>query len=177
MTEQISLHLNASGLSEGLAEASAEISRVAREEIAPAASLIEGAFSSLASAIERDLKRAARSGSLSLKGLANSIVSDLKRVAIDSFVRKPIENLLLSAFGGSRAAGGFVAPGGSYLVGERGPEMFTPSASGRIEKPRSGAVNVSITLPGVTDARSFRESETQLAAGLARVLARGQRNL
>lgn len=177
MTEQISLHLNTTGLSDGLSQASAEISRVAREEIAPAASLIENAFSSLASAIERDLKRAARSGSLSLKGLANSIVNDLKRVAIDTFIRKPIENLLLGAFGGGRASGGFVAPGQSFLVGERGPEIFTPSASGRIGKTGGAAVNVHITLPGVTDARSFRESETQLAAGLARVLARGQRNL
>jgi hypothetical protein len=31
-----------------------------------------------------------------------------------------------------RAMGGPVAPGGSYLVGERGPELFTPSTSGNI---------------------------------------------
>lgn len=37
-----------------------------------------------------------------------------------------------SAFGGARAAGGPVSAGTSYLVGERGPELFTPSASGRI---------------------------------------------
>jgi hypothetical protein len=35
-------------------------------------------------------------------------------------------------FGGARALGGPVAPGGSYLVGERGPELFTPSSSGNI---------------------------------------------
>jgi phage-related minor tail protein len=35
-------------------------------------------------------------------------------------------------FRGPRAAGGPVAPGGSYLVGERGPELFTPSSSGNI---------------------------------------------
>ena len=35
-------------------------------------------------------------------------------------------------FRGARAAGGPVAPGGSYLVGERGPELFTPSSSGNI---------------------------------------------
>jgi hypothetical protein len=33
---------------------------------------------------------------------------------------------------GARAAGGPVAPGGSYLVGERGPELFTPGSSGSI---------------------------------------------
>ncbi len=35
-------------------------------------------------------------------------------------------------FRGPRAAGGPVSPGGSYLVGERGPELFTPSSSGNI---------------------------------------------
>jgi phage-related minor tail protein len=167
-------------LSSGVSAAGAEISRVAREEIAPAARLIEDAFSGAARAIERDLVRAARAGELSLKGLARAILNDLKRAAIDSFIRKPIENLVFSAlsgaFGGGRADGGFVAAGQSYLVGERGPELFTPSASGRVGATGGGAVNVAITLPGVTDAASFRNSETQIAASLARVIARGARN-
>ncbi len=180
MTETVNLHLSAAGLSSGLAEAGAEISRVAREEIAPAAALIEDAFSSAARAIERDLVRAARSGELSLKGLARSILNDLKRVAIDGFIRKPIENLLFSAlsgaFGGARAGGGMVAPGHSYLVGERGPELFTPSSPGAISRGGAAPINVSITLPGVHNAESFRASETQIAASLARVIARGARN-
>lgn len=35
-------------------------------------------------------------------------------------------------FRGARAAGGPVTSGGTYLVGERGPELFTPSSSGNI---------------------------------------------
>jgi hypothetical protein len=35
-------------------------------------------------------------------------------------------------FGGARALGGPVAGGSTYLVGERGPELFTPSSSGNI---------------------------------------------
>ncbi len=35
-------------------------------------------------------------------------------------------------FGGARADGGPVASGRTYLVGERGPELFTPSRSGAI---------------------------------------------
>ena len=35
-------------------------------------------------------------------------------------------------FRGTRANGGPVMGGGSYLVGERGPELFTPSSSGNI---------------------------------------------
>jgi len=37
------------------------------------------------------------------------------------------------AFGGARAAGGRVQAGRSYLVGEKGPEMFVPDRDGRIE--------------------------------------------
>lgn len=180
MTGTFDPNLPAAGLSSGLAEAGAEISRIARDEIAPAAALIEGAFAGAARAIERDLARAARSGELSIKGLARSILNDLKRIAIDGFVRRPVENFLSTAlsgaFGGARAAGGLVAPGQSFLVGERGPELFTPHSAGRIGGGNPAPVNVSITLPGVSNAESFRASETQIAASLARVIARGARN-
>ena len=185
MIDKIAVHVDTSGLSAGLAEASAEIARVARDEIAPAAALIEDVFATAARSIERDLARAARSGSLSLKSLANSIVNDLKRAVVDTLVRRPLEALLKNAFAapfaanfaGGRAAGGFVAAGGRYLVGERGPELFTPSVSGRIGAAAPRAITVTIALPGVTDAASFRRSETQIAAALARALAKGQRNL
>lgn len=181
MTDRIAVHVDTSGLASGLAEASAEINRVARDEIAPAAALIEDVFATAARAIERDLARAARSGSLSLKSLANSIINDLKRAFVDAAVRRPLENLLTSAlsapFAGGRAGGGFVAPGGRFLVGERGPELFRPSVSGRIEPAGARALTVNISLPGVSSPEGFRRSETQIAAALSRALARGQRNL
>ena len=40
-------------------------------------------------------------------------------------------------FGGARADGGPVRRGTSYLVGERGPEIFTPRASGTITPNRA----------------------------------------
>jgi hypothetical protein len=40
-------------------------------------------------------------------------------------------------FGGARADGGPVLPGSSYLVGEQGPELFTPAGAGMIS-PNSG---------------------------------------
>lgn len=169
-----------SHLTAGLSTAGAEIARIARDDIAPAARLIEEAFSGAARAIERDLVRAARAGELSLKSLARAILNDLKRAAIDSFIRKPVENLVFSAlsgaFGGGRANGGFVAAGQSYLVGERGPELFTPSAPGAIGAGPARAINVAITLPGVANPEAFRNSQTQIAASLARVIARGARN-
>jgi hypothetical protein len=40
--------------------------------------------------------------------------------------------LTLAGISGTRASGGPVMGGGTYLVGERGPELFTPSSSGNI---------------------------------------------
>jgi hypothetical protein len=43
----------------------------------------------------------------------------------------------LSSFGGPRASGGPVMGGSTYLVGEQGPELFTPSGSGFIHDART----------------------------------------
>lgn len=48
---------------------------------------------------------------------------------------------LSSLFGGFRASGGPVSPNKSYVVGERGPELFMPSAAGRII-PNGGGGNL-----------------------------------
>ena len=54
---------------------------------------------------------------------------------------------VLAAFGGARANGGPVGRGKAYLVGERGPELFVPSASGMIRSNASlaGAAGGSVT--------------------------------
>ena len=48
-------------------------------------------------------------------------------------------------FGGGRALGGPVTGGTTYLVGERGPELFTPNVSGSII-PNPGGVTVNSTI-------------------------------
>ncbi|MGF1545149.1 MAG: phage tail tape measure C-terminal domain-containing protein [Parvularculaceae bacterium] len=172
----LSVSLDAAGLSQGLEAAGAEISRLAQEEIAPAAALIEEAFAGAARGIEQELSRAARTGEVSLRRLGRAIVADLASGAVNGLLRKPLERAFAAPFGGGRAEGGFTAHGQSFLVGERGAEIFTPAASGRVSPMAAAPVNVTIALPGVTDAESFRASETQIAAGLARVLSRGARN-
>ncbi len=174
-------HVNVTVNTFGVEEAAGEIEIIARERIAPAAALIDEAFATAANSIQSNLARAAERGEVSMKKLTQSLLKDLRRFAIDSLVRQPVQNLVSSllsnAFGGGRAGGGPVAPGASYLVGERGPELFTPGSSGSVRPLGGGAMTVNISLPGVTDVQSFKRSETQLAAALARAVGRGQRNL
>jgi phage-related minor tail protein len=67
------------------------------------------------------------------------------------------------------------------LAGERGPEAILPLArgpDGRLGVRAEGGAGVSITVNVTTpDIESFRRSETQLAALLARAVATGHRNL
>lgn len=72
------------------------------------------------------------------RGMANSILSDLARIA----ARKALGSImggiggggnpLGALFGGFRANGGSVTAGKAYMVGERGAEMFVPNQSGTI---------------------------------------------
>lgn len=68
---------------------------------------------------------------------------------------------------GSRALGGPVTGGGSYLVGERGPEIFTPRSSGSISANGSGG-NTFI-FNGVVDGESARRSIERLFQTSSRI--------
>ena len=66
-----------------------------------------------------------------------------------------ISGLIDRVFGGARAMGGPVTSGTSYLVGEQGPELFTPSRSGAIIPNHSlgggrGSV-INLTVNGAID--------------------------
>ena len=73
-------------------------------------------------------------GTRSLGEAARAIVNDLA----SSLLRLGINTLLSRSFGGifsnlpGLANGGRASAGRSYLVGERGPEIFTPKASGTV---------------------------------------------
>ena len=65
-----------------------------------------------------------------------------------------IQNIRSQKFSGAKEFGGPVINDRSYLVGERGPEIFTPNASGNItpnnklaSSTRTKNVNVTFTLP------------------------------
>lgn len=54
-----------------------------------------------------------------------------------------------ASYGGAKASGGSVYPGNYYLVGERGPELFSPNATGQII-PNSGNTGTTINISGNT---------------------------
>jgi phage-related minor tail protein len=149
-----------------------------------ATSSIETAVTRSFTSVENTIARAVLSGKTSMDSLVAAILSDFDRIATTQFLVKPIESVLTSIagaivpVGGARAAGGPVDAGTPYLVGEQGPELFVPGASGSIAP--NGALNsgANITLNVQTpDAQSFLKSQSQVAAMLSRALAKGQRNL
>lgn len=92
-------------------------------------------------------------------GMLRNFVSVLHRMASEMLASKVFEMLgalggnggalgfFGSFFGGARASGGPVVAGKTYLVGERGPELFTPSTSGTIIPNHfTGGGNVSVTV-------------------------------
>ena len=72
-------------------------------------------------------------------------------------------------FGGGRAKGGTVMGGSSYMVGERGPELFTPGRSGSIAPNNSmgGGANVVVNVDASgTKAEGDGRQANQLGAAL-----------
>jgi phage-related minor tail protein len=65
-----------------------------------------------------------------------------------------IGGVISNVFGGARATGGPVSSGKSYLVGERGPELFVPSGSGNIvpNSAMGGGTVINLTVNGAIDA-------------------------
>ena len=61
-----------------------------------------------------------------------------------------IASVIDSVFGGFRAAGGAVSAGKSYVVGERGAELFVPSSNGTIV-PNGAGGSINITVNGAVD--------------------------
>lgn len=75
------------------------------------------------------------SGFSTLVSLINGVVNGIRSL-IDLVRNNPlvegISGIISGAFGGGRASGGPVTSGTTYLVGEKGPELFTPNTSGAI---------------------------------------------
>lgn len=98
--------------------------------------------------LENSLVRAIQTGKFGfedLRRVALSVLSEIASAAIrsglDSLLGGGGQGGLLGSLGSilgsvlgapGRATGGPVSPGRAYRVGERGPELFVPTSSGRI---------------------------------------------
>ncbi len=147
--------------------------------------------------IERALARAAVTGKFGFEDLRRTALTALADIAAGA-LRTDIGALfggggsaagggllgsLASAvsglFGGApgRATGGSVTGGSAYMVGERGPELFVPTASGRIEtqgQGRRGPVNVTVNVSASRDASAtvMQQTGAQVARAVRQALTR-----
>lgn len=97
------------------------------------------------------------SGFSSLVGFIDRVVSGIQNIVNlvkNNPIVKGISGVIDSVFGGGKAAGGPVTAGTTYLVGEKGPELFKPTTSGSIIPNHamggSGAT-INLTVNGAID--------------------------
>jgi hypothetical protein len=141
-----------------------------------AARSIDDAFARAGASLARSLARAASDGQVSLGELARAVLG-----AAGSALKGGLGEALGKSFGGgfsgARADGGPVLPGGAYLVGERGPEVFRPTGAGSIEPAgQGGGVSVTVNVQG-GEVGGLVRSDAQLAQALARAVSLGARRL
>jgi len=144
-----------------------------------AAQAIDDAFSKAGASLTKSLAHAASDGKITLQELAKAVLAAINAVAGSGgggSLTNAIAGALSAAFSGARADGGPVAPGGAYLVGERGPEVFRPASTGTVEPAGGGGVTVNLNLSGA-DAPGLIRSEAQIAQALARAVTLGARRL
>ena len=122
----------------------------AARDAADGADLAAKAFEAAGRRIEAALVKAAKTGELSFHDMAEAILKDLARIAIQQVLTGPLE----TALGG---------------LGQGGSSGLAPSAQ--------GAMNITLNLSGVSDAGSFSRSQGQISAALARAVSEGQRYL
>lgn len=72
-----------------------------------------------------------------------------------------------------RATGGPVSPGRAFVVGERGPELFVPTSSGRIETGGGGRtvrVSINVNAPSGSAPQALARSSRQIARAVRSAL-------
>jgi len=138
--------------------------------------------------LEASLLRAVRTGKFGfedLKRVALSAMAEIAQAALRAGIGAAtgggggLGGVLTTLLGlglPGRATGGPVSPQRPYMVGERGPELFVPTASGRVE-PMGGAgpreVNVRVQVvagAGASEPEALARSARQVARAVKRSL-------
>jgi phage-related minor tail protein len=142
-------------------------------------------------ALESALLRAVRTGKFGFEDLKRVALSAMAEIAAAALRGSGGGNggstaqgliatagqLLGAALGApGRATGGPVSPGRAYVVGERGPELFVPTSSGRIETGRGGArdirMSITINAPAGAEPQALAASSRQVARAVRAALVR-----
>lgn len=138
--------------------------------------------------IEGSLARAVSTGKFGFDDLRRVALSAMSDIAASS-VRNLMSQVngsgglpgILGSLAGltsglpGRATGGPVSSNRAYVVGERGPELFVPSSSGRIEPSTvsGGQVNVAVNVNGIRANRepaALRRTSRQVARAVQAAL-------
>tara|TARA_R110000782_G_scaffold117364_3_gene207681 strand:- start:108715 stop:109287 length:573 start_codon:yes stop_codon:yes gene_type:complete len=146
-------------------------------------------------AIERGLMRAVRTGKFGFEDLRrialsalNAIAQDALKVGLGSLggagggggILGGVLSIAGAALGGSpgRATGGPVSAGRAYRVGESGPELFVPGASGRIIAAGGGGaggrdvrVTINVNAPDAGAPQALARSARQIARNVRSALS------
>ena len=141
--------------------------------------------------LETALIRAVRTGKFGFEDLKRTALAAMAEIAAAA-IRGGIQaaggggkggllaaaaNVLAAAMGApGRATGGPVAPGRPYLVGERGPELFVPTASGRVEAGGGGVreirMSINVSAPAGEAPQALARSGRQVARAVKQALMR-----
>jgi tape measure domain-containing protein len=176
------------------------------QDLGDAAKNIETVIKNTFSSAEDAIVKFVTTGKVDIKELVNSVIEDLVRLVTKQLILAPIANMLGGLFGGGGGGGGFLsglggifsslfggglgfATGGGFNVGGGGgvdSQMVafraTPGERVNVTRPgqeqdSGGGRQTVIVNINAQDADSFRRSESQIAAKLARAAQRGRRNL
>jgi len=100
-----------------------------QEELQRVSNLYQGIADTIQSGLV-DAIDGAITGTMSLGEVANSVFGSIRRQLIDFGATSLLR--AIPGIGGFFADGGVTKPNKSYIVGERGPELFTPGVTGRV---------------------------------------------
>ena len=128
-------------------------------------------YDSIGNSIEKgivDAINGAIEGTKTLGDVARSVFREIQRSLI-SFGVNAILGGLIPGFSG-RAEGGPVTKGRGYMVGERGPELFTPGSSGNIT-PNHQLGGSTIVVVNVDASGSSVEGDEQRGKELGRLIS------
>jgi len=173
------------GLTNGIKEYSAEVTNMGKQ--------IEYMTVTTMDRMSDSLAQFVTTGKANFRDLANAIIQDIIRIqarAAVSHLFSAAMGAISSVFGstsvnggslspyqgggmydGLRANGGPVYGGSSYLVGERGPELFTPGASGMITPNHAMGTSISVPVT-IGNPRLASDLRMEIEDAVNRVLRR-----